>query len=201
MQETGELLLSFNSYWLTDTKSIADKIYTSDAVIKQGQYLAGIFANPNNTKVCSVSSVEQLAQLTAVSTAKWQTDWQTLSTLPLKQLVREDEWLSQARMVHMQWVDFMLMPLFNTPHGNYQLDKIHLKMVPKLAVLLNDSRNFVISRNHPQGKAAFTALHSGLKQLRSTGKFEPIYTRAGFLADHAEYNILNAPKAIDWRFD
>lgn len=192
MLENGELLLSFDSYWLTDANAIADKIYISDPVINKGQYLAGLFASPNNKKVFAVTSVEQLAKLTAVSTPKWQTDWQTLSTLPLKQLVQEDEWLSQARMVHMQWVDFMLMPLFNTPDGNYQLEKIHLKMVPKLAILLNDSRHFVISRNHPQGKAAFSALNSGLKQLRSTGKIELIYTRAGFLVNHAHYNILNA---------
>lgn len=196
MLENGELLLSFDSYWLTDAKAIADKIYISDPVIKKGQYLAGIFASPDNKKVFAVTSVEHLAQLTAVSTPKWQTDWQTLSTLPLKQLVREDEWLSQARMVHMQWVDFMLMPLFNAPSGNYQLEKIHLKMVPKLAVLLNDSRHFVISRSHPQGKAAFSALNAGLKQLRSTGKIELIYTRAGFLVDHAQYNILNPRKTI-----
>ena len=196
MLENGELLLSFDSYWLTDAKAIANKIYISDPVIKKGQYLAGMFASPNNKKVFAVTSVDQLAELTAVSTPKWQTDWQTLSTLPLKKLVREDEWLSQARMVHMQWVDFMLMPLFNTPDGNYQLEKIHLKMVPNLAMLLNDSRHFVISRNHPQGKAAFTALNSGLKQLRSTGKIELIYTRAGFLVDHAHYNILNTPTAV-----
>lgn len=196
MLENGELLLSFDSYWLTDAKAIASKIYISDPVIKKGQYLAGIFASPLNAKVFTVTSSAQLAQLTAVSTPKWQTDWQTLSNLPLKKLVREDEWLSQARMVHMQWVDFMLMPLFNTPDGKYQLEKIQLKMVPKLAVLLNDSRHFVISRNHPQGKAAFTALNSGLKQLESTGQIERIYTRAGFLVDHAKYNILNATTPV-----
>lgn len=197
MLETGELLLSFDSYWLTDAKTIVEKIYISDPVIIKGQYLAGLFASPNNQKVFAVKSVQQLAKLTAVSTPKWQTDWQTLSTLPLKQLVREDEWLSQARMVHMQWVDFMLMPLFNAPDGNYQLEKIHLKMVPKLAVLLNDSRHFVISRNHPQGKAAFDALNAGLKQLRASGKIELIYTKAGFLVDHAQYNILNTPKTVE----
>jgi len=195
MLESGELLLSFDSYWMSDANMIADKIYISDSVIKKGQYLAGIFASPNNKNVFAVTSVEQLANLTAVSTPKWQTDWQTLSALPLKQLVREDEWLGQARMVHMQWVDFMLMPLFNTPDGNYQLEKIHLKMVPKLAILLNDSRHFVISRNHPHGKAAYSALNSGLQQLRTTGKIELIYTRAGFLVDHAQYNILNTAKA------
>ena len=184
MLESGELLLSFDSYWLVDAERIADKIYISDPVIEKGQYLAGIFASPNNKKVFSVSSLEHLSELTAVSTPKWQTDWHTLSKLPLKQLVREDEWLSQARMVHMQWVDFMLMPLFNTPDGNYQLEKIQLRMVPKIAILLDDSRHFVISRSHPEGDAAFRALNAGLKKLRARGQITRIYNSAGFLVDH-----------------
>lgn len=191
MLESGELLLSFDSYWLTDAKAISEKIYISDAIIEKGQYLAGIFASPANTKVFSLSSLAQLKELTAVSTPKWQTDWQTLSNLPLKQLVREDEWLSQARMVHMQWVDFMLMPLFNTPDGIYQLEKIQLRMVPNLAILLNDSRHFVISKSHPDGQAAFTALNIGLNTLKAKGQIKQIYTGAGFLVDPAKYKILN----------
>jgi hypothetical protein len=191
MLENGELLLSFDSYWLVDAKLLAEKIYISDPVIEKGQYLAGIFASPDNKKVFSVSSLAHLSELTAVSTPKWQTDWHTLSKLPLKQLVREDEWLSQARMVHMQWVDFMLMPLFNTPDGSYQLEKIQLRMVPKVAILLNDSRHFVISRQHPEGDAAFRALNEGLKKLRATGQIRRIYHSAGFLVDHTNYHILN----------
>ena len=192
MLENGELLLSFDSYWLADAKVIADKIYMSDAVIEKGQYLAGIFASPDNKKVFTVTSLAQLSELTAVSTPKWKTDWQTLSKLQLKQLVREDEWLSQARMVHMQWVDFMLMPLFNTPDGLYQLEKIQLRMVPKVAVLLNDSRHFVISKSHPDGLSAFTALNKGLQQLRKKERITQIYTNAGFLVSHSNYKILNA---------
>jgi hypothetical protein len=196
MLENGELLLSFDSYWLVDAKLLAEKIYISDPVIEKGQYLAGIFASPDNKKVFSVSSLAHLSELTAVSTPKWQTDWHTLSKLPLKQLVREDEWLSQARMVHMQWVDFMLMPLFNTPDGSYQLEKIQLRMVPKVAILLNDSRHFVISRQHPEGDAAFRALNEGLKKLRATGQIRRIYHSAGFLVDHTNYHILNVRKVM-----
>lgn len=191
MLETGELLLSFDTYWLSDANRISDKIYISDPVIKKGQYLAGIFASPANKKVFAVKELSQLADLSAVSTPKWQTDWLTLSDLPLKELIQEDEWLSQARMVHMQWVDFMLMPLFKAPDGLYQLEKIQLKMVPNVAILLNDSRHFVVSRLHPDGSAAAKALNVGLKKLRNKGKIELIYRSAGFLVDHKKYNILN----------
>jgi hypothetical protein len=197
MLEKGELLLSFDSYWLVDAKLIAEKVFISDPVIEKGQYLAGIFASPDNKKVFSVSSIAHLSELTAVSTPKWQTDWHTLSKLPLKQLVQEDEWLSQARMVHMQWVDFMLMPLFNTPDGKYQLDKIQLQMVPNVAILLNDSRHFVISRSHPAGDAAFTALNIGLEKLKVSGQIQQIYRSAGFLVDPTKFRILNSNMPVN----
>lgn len=191
MLETGELLLSFDSYWLQDAVELQEHIFISDPVILKGQYLAGIFASPQNSKVFKIKNLADLKELTAVSTPKWRTDWHTLSSLPLKQLIKEDEWLSQARMVHMQWVDFMLMPFFNTTEGVYELEKIKLKMLPQVAVLLDDSRHFVVSRQHPAGEETIAALNKGLKQLRATQKIELIYRSAGFLVDHSQFHIIN----------
>ncbi|MEI5579151.1 hypothetical protein, partial [Streptomyces brasiliscabiei] len=95
-------LLSFDSYWYEDAKSLTDKVYISDAVIRKGEYFAGVFTSPNNNKVFKLQHLSDFNQLTSVSTPRWRTDWQTLSQLPLKDLVAEDEWLSQVRMVSMQ---------------------------------------------------------------------------------------------------
>lgn len=135
----------------------------------------------------------RLRQLTAVSTPKWHTDWATLSALPLKQLFREDEWLSQARMVHLQWADLMLMPFFPNSDQSYSLKSIELKAVPGIAVLLNDSRHFVISRKHPDGEAAFAALNKGLQQMKRQGTVNRLYLQAGFLIDKTQVHILNPP--------
>lgn len=191
MLETGELLLSFDTYWLSDAKALKDKVLISSAVIKQGEYLAGIYTSPNNHKVFSLKTLSDLKELSAVSTPKWHTDWQTMSTLPLKQLVREDEWLSQARMVHMQWVDFMLMPFVNSKNGEYKLEQIQLKLVPGVAVLLNDSRHFVVSKNHPAGAEAYAALQRGLAKLEKNGRLQQLYRQAGFLVDQTQYKVLN----------
>lgn len=199
MLETGELLLSFDTYWLSDAKVMADKVWISPAVIAKGEYLAGIYTSPNNHKVLAINSLADFQQLSAVSTPKWRTDWKTLSALPLKTLVREDEWLSQARMVHMQWADFMLMPFVKSADGNYRLEQIELKVVPKIAILLDDSRHFVVSKQHPDGKAAFTALSKGLEILAKRGGINHMYQQAGFLVDRSQYQILNksAPAASD----
>ncbi len=191
MLETGELLLSFDSYWLTDAKLMGAAVYISDPVIRRGEYFAGVYTSPTNQKAMQLKTREDLTALSGISTPKWQTDWSTMSALPLKKLVREDEWLSQARVVHMGWVDFMLMPFFTSNDGSYQLEQIRLQRVPGVAVLLDDSRHFVISKAHPNGKAAFSAIQKGMKILRNNGQIEKMYRQAGFLINAQNYNILN----------
>jgi hypothetical protein len=193
--ETGDSLLSFDTYWLSDTQSLAGKVYVSEPVIRRGEYLAGIYSSPENQAMLQVGTLQQLRKFTGVSTPKWQTDWATMSALSLKELVREDEWLSQARMVHMRWVDFMLMPFFHDANGVYQLEQIRLKVVPGVAILLNDSRHFVISKAHPDGQSASAALNRGLKLLRENGRIEQLYTQAGFMLPAGSIKILNAEVA------
>ena len=191
MLENGELLLSFDTYWLSDANKLADKVYISSPIVKRGQYMAGIYTSAQNSKTFAIKELKDLKHLTAVSTPKWHTDWATLSALPLKELIREDEWLSQARMVHMQWVDFMLMPFYPSPDGSFELEQIKLQLVPGIAVLLDDSRHFVISKRHPRGKLAHTALNKGLALLEQQGRIEQLYSQAGFFIEQNKYKVLN----------
>lgn len=191
MLQTGDLLISFDSYWKNDALALKVKLYISEPVIRNGEYIAGIYTNPNNQKVLQIKALEDLKELTSISTPLWRTDWQTLQSLPLKELIKENSWLSMARMVNLQWVDFMLMPFNSTPDQSFTLDKIHLVPVQNVAIVLKDSRHFVISKVHPQGEAAFIAINKGLKILRKQGTITKAYTEAGFFVDRSKYKILN----------
>lgn len=198
MLESGDSLLSFDTYWLSDAQAMSGKVFISEPVVLKGEYLAGIYSSPDNSAVFQIKSLADLRNFTAVSTPKWRTDWQTMSALPLKELIHEDEWLSQARMVHMRWVDFMLMPFFHDSKGIYQLEQIRLKVVPGVAILLNDSRHFVISKAHPDGHFANEALNKGLKILRENGRIRQLYQDAGFMLPTGSVKILNqAESTID----
>ena len=189
--EQGRLLLSFDSYWLSDAKIISDVVYTSDAVIRKGEYHAGIFASPDHPHIFTLNKINDFSRYTAVSTPRWRTDWATLESLPLKALIREDEWVSQANMVSKMLVDFIMMPFNSDGDPYYQLETISLKHVPNIALLLNDSRHFVVSKKHPDGSRAFIALNKGLAKLRAGSKIIKAYSEAGFLIDTDSFLVLN----------
>ncbi len=191
MLQTGKLLISFDSYWLADAQKSAENFYISDAVVRNGEYIAGIYTCPQNTKVLNIKTLDDLSELTAVSTPKWHTDWQTLEQLPLKKLFREDEWLSMARMVNMQWVDFLLMPFHSSEDKSFSMEKVHLVPVENIGIILKDSRHFVISKKHPMGSKAIVAINKGLQQLRANKAIEKAYTEAGFFIDRNKITVLN----------
>ena len=191
MLQNGDLLISFDSYWKSDAQALEDKLYISEPVIRNGEYVAGIYTSPYNQKVLKVKTLEDLQQLSSISTPKWRTDWKTLQSLNLKELTKENSWLSMTRMVNLQWVDFMLMPFNSTPDQSFTMEKIHLIPVQNVAIVLKDSRHFVISKIHPQGEAAFIAINKGIKILRERGAISKAYTEAGFFIDRNQYKILN----------
>lgn len=191
MLQNGKLLISFDSYWLADAETMSDNLFISDAVIRNGEYIAGIYTHPENTEVLNIKSIEDFSELSAVSTPKWRTDWQTLEALNLKELVREDEWLSMARMVNLQWIDFLLMPFHSSDDQSFTMNKVHLVPVPDIGLILKDSRHFVISKNHPSGNAAYVAINRGLEKLRVQGKIRNAYLQAGFFIQKKDIQILN----------
>lgn len=191
MLQQGKLLISFDSYWYSDAIALEEHVYISKPVIRKGEYTAGIYTSVDNKPVLAVKTLKQLQAFSAVSTPKWRSDWRTLKKLHLKKLVREDEWLSMARMVNLGWVDFMLMPFHSTADKSYSLDKIHLIPVPGVAIMLDDSRHYVISKKHPLGEKAFRAIRLGLIKLREEHKISKAYRQAGFFIDPNEYKILN----------
>jgi hypothetical protein len=100
MLQHGQLLISFDSYWYQDALPLANKVYISDEVIRNGEYISGIYTSPLNSKTLAVNQLTDIAELTATSTPKWRIDWSTLQQLPLKSLTRDDSWLSMVRIVN-----------------------------------------------------------------------------------------------------
>lgn len=191
MLQEGDLLISFDSYWLADALAIKDNVYISAPVIRQGEYVAGIYTSPKNTKVLAIKQLSDLNELTAITTSKWRTDWLTLKALPLKNVIDEKEWLSMARLVDIQWVDFLLMPFHSSPDQSYTMGKITLVPVKNIGIELFDSRHYVISKKHPKGAEAIKAINIGLKNLRSKGLIVKAYSQAGFFIDRTKVSILN----------
>lgn len=195
---SGKELMSIDSYWLSDAEEIHKHVYISDAIIREGEYFAALYASPDHDEIFNIEKASDLSRFSAVSTPRWSVDWQTLSDLPLKALHREDEWISQASLVYHKWVDFMLLPFvrgqdYFTINNRLNNKKFQLRLVPGKAVILPGSRHFVVSRRHPLGEPAYQALQAGLKAFRKEGRILRAYREAGFFIDPSRYTVINQP--------
>ena len=189
--ETGKQLLSFDTYWLADANKIAKSAFISDPIFEKGEYLAGVFAHPENSKVFEINKLEDFSKFSSISTPRWHADWETLQSLKLKKLYQDDEWLQQIRAVDKHWADFVLLPFMPAVNNHYTLHSLELKAVPGIALTFNDSRHFVVSKLHPEGEAAYLALQKGIAILSQQGKIKRAYAEAGFIPEEGTVKVLN----------
>lgn len=178
--QRGELLLTFDSVWQQAAVQYGADVFLSSPVINKGEYFAAIATSPANKKVLQARSRLDFQQFSAVSSRVFLLDWQTLSGLQLAGLKEEDDWHTMARLVSRQWVDFMLVP--QSLERRIQLPDwgIDLILLPNIKILLDDSRHFAVSRQHPLAKPTFAALERGLTLLRQQGRIAQAYQQCGF---------------------
>lgn len=175
----GLIVMSLDSVWLSDAKSIDDYAFISQAVIEHDTYEAGLYTTENNHKALAAKDINDVRRLATVSNKQWSVDWQTLESMQLRRLENILEWETMVKIVNLGWADFVLAPFQATPDLSFQVNDVKLVPIPNLKIKLKGSRHFVVSKRHPQGPAVFTALEKGLKQLKAQGRLQRAYQDAG----------------------
>ena len=189
--QSGLLLISFDSLWLSHVSKLTEDVYISDQIIRRGEYLAGVYTSINNTKALSTKSLADLRELSIISNKNWHVDWKTIIQIDPKSITHDEEWLSMAKLVSLQWVDIMLAPFSNGPPFIYKDDGYEITAIEGIKVALNDSRHFIVSKKHPNGEETFIALQKGLKILRQRGTITKAFQESGFFNEqvHSWYVI------------
>jgi len=187
----GETAMSAPLVWLEDASYGAN--FITESVIREGEFVVGLYTRVENRKALQVKNSRDLAQLTAVSTRQWRSDWRTLQNMGFRYVYDTLLW---SRMVKMVWagrVDMTLAPF--QPNTSMTLNSEGLKLipVPNIKVALSGSRHWVTSRKHVEGRALFVALDKGIKVLRRKGQIHRAYTESGFFDPRVkEWKVINA---------
>jgi hypothetical protein len=191
--QSGLLLISFDSLWLSQIIKFSENIYISDPVIRKGEYWAGLYTSADNSRALTTKKLADISKLSIVSNKNWYVDWKTVTQLAPKALTHEEEWISMAKLVSLQWVDVMLAPFNLIQPFTYQGDGYNIMAIDGIKVALNDSRHFVVSKKHPKGKETFIALQKGLKILRERGSIIKAFEQSGFFNDQVqEWTVINS---------
>ncbi|KAF0812944.1 hypothetical protein IGB42_02794 [Andreprevotia sp. IGB-42] len=189
---SGNATIGGNTAWLVDLKPIEDKVFISPPLIRQGEFEAGLYTTPDNSKAIAARTLAQVQQLTAVVAESWKPDVTTLDSLKFGQVLKTQSWDSMVGMVVKHRADVLLAPFQPTPDMSLEAGGHKFVPIPNVKVGLQGSRHLFVSKLAPAGKEAALALEKGLSILRERGVIERAYKESGFFNTRtANWNRLN----------
>lgn len=189
----GESLASAPLIWLEDV--IPSRMYVSEAIVREGEFLVGLYGRSDNKTAMRVKTIKDVSQLTAVSNQQWRSDWRTLQSMQFSWVYDYKLWPMMVKMVWAERVDFTLAPFQPTSDMSLTVEGLTLVPVPNVRVALSGSRHWVLSKRHPEGVAAYKALQQGVAKMRAEGLIEKAYIESGFFDQRvAHWPIINHTK-------
>ncbi len=192
--QEGKTLTMAGTIWLADLQAVKDKVFISSPLVRNGEFIVGLYTSPNNQLALDSKTLAELNQLRAVSSRQWKPDLQALQQLGFQKIMFTPNWVNMARMINAGRVDFALAPFELSDDLHIVVDGIELAPIPKVKIAIPGSRHWPISRKHPYGNEFYQALERGLKIMRAQGTIERAYRECGFFrASVDNWTLLNPP--------
>ena len=188
----GKTLSISGTIWLQDLDQVKDRVFISPAVVRDGEFLVGIYTSPHNQRALGSKTLAELTQLRVVSSRQWKPDLQTLQALGFHNIMYTPNWVNMARMLKVGRVDLTLAPFGMSPDLHIQVDGIELVPIPGVKMIIAGSRHWPVSQQHPYGAEFSEALNKGIAILRERGTIERAYRESGFFhSEVASWTLLN----------
>ncbi|NDV27282.1 hypothetical protein [Desulfovibrio sp. JC010] len=181
-----------------DHPKYKDKIYISDPVLEDGQFEKGIFCLPGNHKVLNSRSLDDLKKAgKPLVGIHWSNESDTLAGLGIKEMEKGPTMDCIFRMINAGRADWVPLGFHNSKDLSVQRDGITLVPVKGIKIALTESRHFIVSKGHPDGKRIFEALQKGIKIMRENGLITQLLTQGGFHCRATkDWKIINSENVI-----
>ncbi len=157
-----------------------ESLYRSDAVLRVGDFVKGVYTRPDHTELLKVKTLQELRNFTAVSSDTWVYDWAALQRMKIT-THSAAKYELMGRMVERGRADFLVAEFPGASDLSQYINGFRFIPVPGIKVALPGSRHVAISRRAPHAKQIFDAVQIGLKSLRQRGLIKKGYQTVGFL--------------------
>lgn len=167
------------SAWLVDLETLGSGSVTpSPALIRQGEFVVGIYTSPHNQAALQVRHLAQLRSLRFVCNSGWPLDWATLRKLGINPAFDVKTWGQMVALVDAGRADAVLAPF---QPGSMELHFEDKTLVPidGLAVALAGSRHLASART-AQGKWLAAKVFPALAAQVQSGAVRKAYEECGF---------------------
>lgn len=199
---TGRIDLPSQTVWSSELDEHPDALLPSLAIVRRGEWQAGLYTTENRADVLAVRSVEELQQLIGVAPRNWVEDWRALGTIGLKEVL--DVQVSDAdpilQMIHAGRADVTLRQFSSAPDLGWDLGYAPARILPiaGFKVALEASRHFAVSRARPDAETLVRQLDVGLAELRQRGVIAGVLEAIGLLQPRvAGWRVVNRAESRD----
>lgn len=175
---SGESLSNGDTQFVTHESEFKDNFFITQPVLKAGQFHVGLYAYKDNLRALS-SGASDLHKLSAISNPEWTFDWQELSSIGLRHLRSSRNWQEIFESVRRMESDFTLQAFSRRNDLSFQYKGEIFLPIKGLKLQFKQSRHYLISKKHPQGKVFYNRLENGLSVMRKTGEIDRIYQETG----------------------
>ena len=188
----GKTLTVSGSIWLQDLDAVRERIFISQPLVRDGEFIAGLYTSPYNKKALNSKNTEELIRLRIVTSSQWKPDLQVLEKLGFQHIMYTPNWVNMVRMINAGRVDLTMAPFGLEQDMQIQVNGMTVTPIPGIKMMIPGSRHWPVSRKHPYGVEFFSALEKGTSLLRAQGTIERAYRESGFFhAGVADWKLLN----------
>lgn len=190
----GHVALPGALMWREDIKPYASHLFKTKAIVKEGEFIAGLYTRADNQRALQANTLEKVSHLSAASNNHWNADVKTLTSLGIRKIQFSTYWVQIVRMVVANRADVTLAPFQVNPDMKVMVDGLELVPIRGIKVALPGSRHWPVSKKHPKGKAIFDALVRGIEELEKKNIIQRAYEECGFFHPQVkDWVLLNPP--------
>lgn len=190
----GQIPISGALMWRDDIKPYSEHLFKTTALVKEGEFIAGLYTRQDNNRALNANTREKVSQLSAASNDHWRPDIEALRSLGITRIHYSTYWVQIVRMVVARRADVTLAPFQSNPGMKVQVEDLELVPIPGVKVALPGSRHWPVSKKHPQGQEIFSALEKGIALLEQKNIIQRAYEECGFFHEGVKnWKLLNPP--------
>ncbi|MPZ11539.1 MAG: hypothetical protein GEU89_15230 [Kiloniellaceae bacterium] len=156
-----------------------EDLYRSDAVLRVGDFVKGIYTRPDHTELLQVRTLEELRKFKAVSNETWIYDWTALQRMQIETFT-VSRYALMGGTVEGRRVDFLVGEFPGVSDLSQYINGYRFTPVPGIKIALPGTRHVAVSKLAPHAKEVFDALQVGLAALHYRGLIRKGYRSVGF---------------------
>jgi hypothetical protein len=180
--EDGTFDVTSTSIWESDVSQL--DILKSAKIINGKDFNVGIYGL--SSTVSKIKSKKDIFNQSIISNIQWTRDWNTISKLPFKNVVKSNSWESILKMLNKGRADITLAPISGRADMRVSLSGIHLFPIKGFKLNLNESRYFIFSKKNQHSQKFYKDFNKKLLEHIESGEVKKAYIQSGFMNKEIE---------------